>query len=216
MPEAVRTPVQQRDGAVRLAETDIVTAIAPWSPRTDGKRALLVSERETVFDHAAARPVEAPEVSADPIWDDKAGTQWTPDLVHCRLVLMAETIDRLPEVLRKRYASQIGRIAVTEAASQRRTPPSPSAISLADWTWDRVLELPERTRQLIIARAWGFSFDKIVANLGSSGHRRAKSTVIEWDRDARRFLAADWQGRKHALDVGTYERWGELFSKRQK
>lgn len=211
MSEAGRAAGQKRDEAGRDER------LRPWAPRTDGKRAILVNQRATVFDHVMmAPPVEGPELGADPIWDDKAGTVWTPDLVHCRLLLMAETVNRLPEVLRKRYRSQIGRIAMASESGERRSPPGPAAISLADWTWDRLLELPERTRQMMIARAWGFSYDKIVESLGSTGHRRVKSTVIEWDRDARRYLAADWQGRKHALDVATYERWGEMFANRQK
>ncbi len=220
MVRAGQTAGQSRDGEKPLSrpavEPEVATISAPWAPRSDGKRAILVSPRATVFDHVVEPPVETVDLAADPIWDDKAGTQWTSDLVHCRLLLMAGTIDRLPEVLRKRYRSQIGKIAVSDGASVRRTPPGPAAISLADWTWERLLELPERTRQLLIARAWGFSYDKIVDSFGATGERRAKSTVIEWDRDARRFLAADWQGRRHALDMATYERWGELFSKRQK
>jgi hypothetical protein len=218
MKEAVRTPVQGRDAAVQPAEPAVATITAPWAPRADGKQALLVSERTTVFDRKLPPPIETVEIAADPIWDDKAGTQWTPDLVHCRLLLMAETIQRLPDVLRKRYRSQMGKIAVSAGESQRRTPPTPSQISIADWTWDRLLELPERTRQLLIARAHGFSYDKIVAAFGAAGRSKGndKKAIIAWDRDARRYIAADWQGRKHALDLGTYERWGELFAGRQK
>jgi hypothetical protein len=218
MSGAVRTPVQGRDEAVQPAEPAVATITAPWVPRADGKTALLVSERTTVFDRKLPPPVETVEVAADPIWDDKAGTAWTPDLVHCRLLLMAETIQRLPEVLRKRYVSQIGRIAVSEGASERRSPPTPSQISLADWTLERLFELPERTRQLLIARAYGFSYDKIVERFAASGKSKGndKKAIIAWDRDARRYIAADWQGRKHALDLATYERWGELFAGRQK
>lgn len=211
MSEAGQAPGQERDEAGRDDR------LRPWGPRTDGKRALLVSPRTTVFDHVVVPMlIEEPTEGADPIWDSRAGTVWTPDLVHCRLLLMAETINRLPEVLRSRYRSQIGKIVIAGEASERRSPPGPAAISLADWTWERLLELPERTRQMMVARAWGFSYDKIVDRLGSAGQRRVKSTVIEWDRDARRFLAADWQGRKHGIDVATYERWGELFARRQK
>lgn len=31
----------------------------------------------------------------DPIWDHRDGTRWTPDLVHCRLLGVADTLQRL-------------------------------------------------------------------------------------------------------------------------
>ena len=53
-----------------------------------GLRALLVTDRS-----AAWLPWSRPQVSdsaTPPVlpgeWDDKSGTRWTPDLVHCRLV----------------------------------------------------------------------------------------------------------------------------------
>jgi hypothetical protein len=72
MSEAVQEPVQGRDGAVRQEEP-VVTV--PWQPRTDGKSALLVSERATVFDRKAPglAPTDPLTEISDPIWNHKGG-----------------------------------------------------------------------------------------------------------------------------------------------
>jgi hypothetical protein len=191
----------------------------PWTPRADGKQAILVNERATVFDHKLAPPPVAEEgdLAADPVWNDQGGTVWTPDLVHCRLLYMAETFERLPPALRRRYVSVMGNIAISEReGSERRVPPSPAAISLADWTFERVLELPGMTRRLISARSYGISYDKIVDRMRRNGIDAKRQTVVDWELQTRRWMAGDWRRRHHPVDLTTYERWGELFLKRQK
>jgi hypothetical protein len=193
----------------------------PWSPRTDGKRALLVNERSTVFDvkAAALQPVDPVEGISDPIWDHKAGSRWTPDLVHCRLVVAGEVVKRLPTPIRRGYVSQLGRLAISEMSMDRRIPPSPAEISLADWTLVEVMARRHR-QQLLLAALFGLSFDKISEALQARGQETSKTTVQRWYLSERRVLAGQWQSRRvepmAKIDGLTFDRWEGLFAKRQK
>lgn len=219
MSEAVQEPVQGRDGAVRDEEA-VVTV--PWRPRSDGKTALLVSERATVFDRKArvvTEPVDPAAEVRDPIFDHQSGARWSPELVHCRLLVAGEVYMRLPPVLRSgQLRSVLGSAALAAQGGERRSPPSPMEISIANWTFDRVFELPEESRQLVQARAFGHSFDSIVAALRARrGKENArKRTVIDWYQNVRRVLAGDWQLRKHPVDTTSFERWRLLFADRPK
>jgi hypothetical protein len=193
----------------------------PWSPRTDSKRALLVNERSTVFDVKAAvlKPVDPIEGISDPIWDHKAGSKWTPDLVHCRLIVAGEIVKRLPPVLRSGYVSQLGSIAISEMSMDRRIPPSPAEISLADWTLTEIMARRHR-QQMLLAALFGLSFDKIAEALHARGQQASKTTVQRWYLAERRVLAGQWQGRRNEtqakIDGITFGRWEGLFAKRQK
>lgn len=218
MSEAVQEPVQGRDGAVR-AEEPVVTV--PWTPRTDGKSALLVSERATVFDRKALalQPVDPMEAVSDPIWNDKGGTSWTPDLVHCRLLVAGEVVKRLPPVLRKGYVSQLGSLAISEMSVERRIAPTPAEISLADWTLTEVMARRHR-QQLLLAALFGLSFDKIADALKARGQESSKTSVQRWYLQERRVLAGQWQARRNdpiaKVDVVTLTSWQRLFARRKK
>lgn len=216
MKEAVQVAVQKRDEAVQAE-----TVQFPWSPRTDGKRALLVNERSTVFDvkGAAMQPADPLEGISDPIWDHKAGSKWTPDLVHCRLIVAGEIVKRLPPVLRSGYVSQLGSLAISEMSMDRRIPPSPSEISLADWTLTEIMARRHR-QQMLLAALFGLSFDKIAEALHARGQQASKTTVQRWYLAERRVLAGQWQARRTEtqakVDGITFGRWEGLFAKRQK
>jgi hypothetical protein len=136
------------------------STLRPWQPRdaSDGSRAILVNERQTVFDRpspALQQRRDPLEAIADPVWQSHEGRFWTPDLVHCRLVIVGEIIARLPGRLRLQgYVSQLGNIALSEASPARRVPPSPHEITLADWTWQELMALDEGPRALLQARAF--------------------------------------------------------------
>ena len=212
MSEAVQEPVQGRDGAVR-DEEPVVTV--RWQPRTDGKTALLVSERATVFDRKAA----ALQAISDPIWNHKGGTVWTPDLVHCRLLVAGEVVKRLPPVLRKGYVSQLGNLAISEMGVERRIAPTPAEISLADWTLTEVMARRHR-QQLLLAALFGLSFDKIADALKARGQESSKTSVQRWYLQERRVLAGQWQARRDdpiaKVDEGTLTSWESLFARRKK
>lgn len=216
MKETVQQPVRKRDEAVQAEEVKF-----PWSPRTDGKRALLVNERSTVFDvkAAALQPVDPVEGISDPIWDHKAGSRWTPDLVHCRLIVAGEIVKRLPPVLRSGYVSQLGSIAISEMSMDRRIPPSPAEITLADWTLTEIMARRHR-QQMLLAALFGLSFDRIAEALHARGQQASKTTVQRWYLAERRVLAGQWQVRRSEtqakIDGITFGRWEGLFAKRQK
>jgi hypothetical protein len=217
MSEAVQEPVQRRDGAVR-PEEPIVTV--PWQPRTDDKSALLVSERATVFDRKAkivTDPVDPMAEVRDPIFDHQGGACWSPELVHCRLVEAGRVYLRLPDRLRTgELRSFLGNVALVPQEGQRRVPPSPMEISIADWTFERIYELPAKSRELVQSRAFGASFDKIEKHMRTRWPEVQKRTLINWYQDIRRVLAADWQQRKHPIDTATFRAWQEAFAKRLK
>ena len=211
MSEAVQAPVQQRDEAVRDE-----SGLKPWAPRVDGKRALLVSPRTTVFD--TALPVEAGKDPAaelsDPIWDHHGGTAWTPDFVHCRLLVVGEIVTRLPPVLRKGYVSQLGNLAISQLDADRRIPPTPAEISMADWTLFEIAS--RRWAQIVLASAFGISAEKIAKALKAKGEKVSNRTVQRRYIDDRRVLAGRWQSLKTPIDRGTLERWIQIFEPAEK
>lgn len=218
MSEAVQEAGQGRDGAGRDEEA-VVTV--PWRPRTDGKTALLVSERATVFDRKAIalQPLDPSEAISDPIWNHKGGTVWTPDLVHCRLLVAGEVVKRLPPVLRKGYVSQLGSLAISEMSVERRIAPTPAEISLADWTLTEVMARRHR-QQLLLAALFGLSFDKIADALKARGQESSKTSVQRWYLQERRVLAGQWQARRDdpiaKVDEVTLTSWESLFARRKK
>jgi hypothetical protein len=218
MSEAVQEPVQGRDGAVRREEP-VVTV--PWQARTDDKSALLVSERATVFDRKAKalQPVDPMDAISDPIWNDKGGTAWTPDLVHCRLLVAGEVVKRLPPVLRSGYVSQLGSLAISEMTVERRIAPTPMEISLADWTLTEIMARRHR-QQMLLAALFGLSFDKIAEALRARKQDGSKTSVQRWYLEERRILAGQWQGRRNdplaKIDELTADRWQTTFSRRRK
>lgn len=214
MKETVQQPVRQRDEAVQTEEVQF-----PWSPRTDGKRALLVNERSTVFDvkAVALQPADPLGDVRDPIWDHQDGVKWTPELVHCRLLVVGAIYLRLPDRLRTgQLRSFLGNAGLAPSDGARHSAPSPMEITLADWTFERLYELPAESRELMQARAFGVSFDKIVEQMCRAGMDAKKRTVVDWARDVRRVLAGDWAQRKHPVDTISFERWRLLFAGRPK
>lgn len=216
MKEAVQGAVQERDKAVQAEEA--VTSVA-WKPRTDGKTARLISERATFFDRdaAALKPADPVDEVRDPIFDHQEGMRWSPELVHCRLLVAGEIYMRLPERLRSgQLRSFLGNVAVVPSEGSRKAPPSPIEITIADWTFQQIYDLPAESRELLQARAFDVSFDKIVAAMKRRGMDARKSTVRDWARDVLRVLAADWARRKVPVDTLSFERWRLLFASRPK
>lgn len=221
MKQAVRTPVQQRDAlqtAVPVA--DPVTSVA-WKPRADGLRAILVSPRTTVFD----RPVVAPVIStvgeqldeiADPIWNHQEGRVWTPDLVHCRLLNVGDTISCLPSPYRRSFVSLLADVALDERDREIRRTPSPVEVTIADWTWSQLLKRPDRQRAILQAMAFGASVRSVARMLERrSAEKVAKTSVSRWYLAERRQLAAIWVREKQPVDQQAFDRWRGLFDKAQ-
>lgn len=211
MKQAVQAPVQERDKPVQATDT----GLKPWTPRSDGKRALLVSERATVFDRPAPglAPADPLQAISDPIWSDEGGTRWTPDLVHARLLLTGEVVRRMPGPLRTRYVCTLGRIAMVEGAAPpaKRIAPTPQEITLADWTLERIMARAHR--QVLIASAFGFSGDKIAEVMTAKGKRISGRTVRDVYLNERRIMAGHWQSDLVPVDGPSRQRWQEMFAK---
>ena len=191
--------------------------LKPWMPRVDDKRAVLVTERRAVFDRPAevAAPVAPIEEIRDPIWDHKDGRVWTPDLVHCRLLNVGDTIARLPSPLKRNFVSLLG--DMLDDAREVRRPPTAAEISIADWTWSELLKRPATQRSLLQAMAFGASVRE-VAKLLSRGHniKVAKTTVGRWYLSERRALAGAWVTAHQLVDKPAFDRWRDLFEDARK
>lgn len=223
MSEAVRKPGQGRDGAVqpqihaRNAEPGL-SGIA-WKPRADDRTARQVNDRATVFDRPRPdlKPADPIEAISDPIWrthDAQGRTQWTPDLVHARMLLTGDVMKRMPGPLRRSYVSVLGNIALTEMGEpSHRIAPTPEEISIADWT---LIEIMQRAhRGVLLASAFGISGDKIAETMKGKGLKISGSTVQGLYLGERRILAGQWQGRRLPVDQPSFERWEKLFPKRR-
>ena len=216
MSEAVQKPVQDRDGAVQAERT------YKQLQRRPGDRAILVSERATVFDRPRAdlAPVDPVDEIRDPIWNHKEFRTWTPDLVHCRLLVCGDTIKRLPPAMRSGFVSQMGSVAIAEMTVARRMAPSPAEISALDWTWPRLVRLekgePSTLQRILMAAAFGASLDDIVKVLGKVGIAKGKSTVGRWYMAEKLRMAADWQASHHPVDTATIRHWHDIFDRARK
>lgn len=214
--------VQATTSAVAAADASMVgqPGHPEWKPRTDGKTARRISERATVFDEPSPelRPVDPLDQVSDPIWDHRQFRRWTPDLVHCRLLVCGRTIFKLPQALRSGFVSQLGNIAITEIVAGRRIGATPAEISVLDWTWPRLIRPPELVtmQRILMASAFDRSLDDIAKVLSASGIKMSKATVGRWYHAEKLRMAADWQRTGHPVDEMTAETWGVLFQRATK
>lgn len=215
--QAGRIAGRQRDGAEQAVPVVESVVSVPWAPRTDGLQAILVNQRATVFD----RPAEVPAAAvnpvaeiADPIWDHHDGKVWTPDLVHCRLLNVGDTITRLPSPVRRGFVSLLGDAALADRDRVIRTPPTAVEITVADWTWSELLKRPGTQRAVLQAMAFGLSVRKVAQLLQKrQASAPGKSSIANLYLSERRYLAAIWQGERQLVDDQTWERWRALFQK---
>jgi hypothetical protein len=204
MIKAGQTAVQERDEAVQAEK------VYSQPKRRPGDRAVLVSERSTVFDRPAvieAETIDPLEGIADPIWDHRNGTVWTPDLVHCRLLDVGATIARLPSPLVRGYVTLLGDAALSDGDTPRRGPPSAAEITLADWTWSELLRRPATQRAILMGMAFDLSLRKMAEKL--KVHRRV---VTRYYLGERRALAARWIALKHPVDGMAFSRFCDLLA----
>ncbi len=203
------TEAEQKNRAVTAAQSAEVVRRFTTPVRDPAARAVLVSSRSAVWDTPGAPLEREDEVSrlSDPIWDHRNGTRWTPDLVHCRLLDMGDTFNRLPRALMKGFAAVLP-LSVLDDDEPRVRPdrPTPAAITLADWTFRQVMTRPEAERAICICSAFGWGVRKIGKRLGLG-----KSAVHDRYIAERRLLAARWQVSKQPVDVLAFNRWRAVF-----
>jgi hypothetical protein len=189
-----------------------------WAPRSDDKQAILVSERSAVFDRKArlSETADTPVEVSDPRWDHKQFSVWTPDLIHCRLLVCGQTIVRLPPGMRTGFVSQASNFALSEFAASQRIAPSAVDISVLDWTWPRLLRKDQTLQRILMASAFGNSLDVIVKVLASAGQSKSKATVGRMYLAEKVRMATAWQAEDHPVDSTTVRRWLEIFDRARK
>jgi len=218
MSKAVQAPGLDRDKAVHPRNAEPGLSGIAWAPRTDGKKAVQVSNRATVFDRPAPelQAADPQDQVSDPIWrthDDTGRALWTPDLVHARLLLTGDVMRRMPGPLRRSYVSVLGTIALTEMAPVGRVAPTPEEITIADWT---LVEIMQRAhRAVLLAAAFGYSGDRIAETMKDKGMRIAGSTVQRLYLGERRIMAGLWQSRRVPVDQLSLDRWEVAFPRRR-
>ncbi len=217
MSKVGQTPVQPRDDAGQSVEAVVSV---PWQPRTDGLKALLVSERTTVFD----RPlpvVEAPEVAV--VEATALGPMpivWTHDLVHCRLVFAYTKASELPRIVwPDGIRSMLGQLQPQSPGEVRR-PLSEVDLAVLDWTWTMVWQLGEDDRSIVRGFMAGAGLREIAADLAALqakgigiGKPVGKSSIGKRYRTLTAAWADDWNGRNHPIDRGTCQVWATAARK---
>lgn len=214
---------RSRDGdarAVPPAGDEVVTT--PWAPRDDGLKAILVSERTAVFDRPAPLPTTGVGLVAD-VEATSLGpvpTAWTPDLVHCRLVLAYTQASTLPRILWPAgVRSALGQLQ-PQAPGIVRRPLGEAELAVLDWTWTMVWRLGEDDRSIVRGFMAGASLREIAADLKALqargigiGKAIGKSSVGKRYRDLTAVWADDWNRRRHPIDRGTLEVWAAAARK---
>jgi len=224
MSEAVRRAVRKRDGApAPVPPKAEAIASTPWAPRTDDRRAILVSERSAVFDRPAAIPPVAADIVTAGIETTSLGpvpTAWTPDLVHCRLVLAYTQASTLPRILWPAdVRSALGQLQ-PQAPGALRRPLGEAELSVLDWTWTLVWRLGEDDRSIVRGFMSGASLRDIASDLKALqargigiGKAIGKSSVGKRYRDITGAWAKDWDRRGEPIDRNTLEVWSAAAKK---
>ena len=136
----------------------------PWAPLDRGDaRAILVSERSARFDRRmpSLPPIdEAPGVDVGAL--GPLPTDWTWDLVHCRLLSVHAIAKQLPRAaVPSTYRSFLGAMQPEEAIAVRHKPLTAEATERFDWTFSRLYAWSERDRAVVMGVMAGLSLRKI-------------------------------------------------------
>lgn len=216
MSSAGQTLGQSRDEA---GQTEIEPVGRPWQPRPDdGSRAVLVSDRRAVFLRKADTPVDA-ELPEEVTGLGPMPTDWTWDLVHCRLVSVHALFVRLPPPrVPALYRSFLGNLQPQEAGPLRR-PLSPEEDARLNWTWDRLFCWSEIDRAVLMGVMSGKSvrmISKITFGIAAQrgGRGISKSGVHRLYRHNTTIMSEEWNAARVAIDADTREVWLSKASKK--
>lgn len=209
--------VQKRDTPVQADEAAQIGT--PWQPRPDdGSRAVLVSERRAVFLRKADTPVYA-ELPEEVTGLGPMPTDWTWDLVHCRLVSVHALFVRLPPPrVPALYRSFLGNLQPQEAGPLRR-PLSPAEDARLNWTWDRLFCWSEIDRAVLMGVMSGKSLSmisKITFAIAArhGGDPLRKTAVHKRYRRNTTTMAEEWKAARVPVDEATCETWLNKASKK--
>ena len=208
---------------LKIAESQLPIAeeiaSVPWSPRTDGKSALLVSERATVFDQKL-RPFDQDEPAFDVSALGPMPREWTHDMVHCRLVHVDALAQRLPRAkVPAKYRSFLGELQPQDAAPGRNSPLSADEERRLDWTLARLCAWGPIDQAVLMGVMSGRSFEKIskvtfgiARRVGGDG--LTKSAVFKRYRRNTTMMAEAWNRLQLPIDDATQKCWLDVASKR--
>ncbi|MFO1081890.1 MAG: hypothetical protein U1E23_14825 [Reyranellaceae bacterium] len=188
----------------------------PWAPRTDGKHAVLVTERRTVFDRRVIVPtaVVDDEPAAALTALGPLPTEWTADLVHCCLVHVYGALRELPTIAwPARYRSVLGQLQPQEPGAVRR-PLGTDVLDRIDWTLARLFCWGEDDQAILLGFMSGLSLREISTGLKrlqargiGMGKGVNKTTVSKRYRTITSTMADEWNRAGQPIDAGTREAW---------
>lgn len=189
------------------------SALKPWSPRTDDSRAVLVTPRHAVFDRKLSLPEPALEADAVVGVLGPLPTEWTHDLVHCRLLSVAALARRLPRVrLPADVRSFLGELQPQDVAVGRPERLTDDQTQRFDWTMARVYAWGDINRAILMGVMMGRSFEtisKITLGIQArTGSKGLKKTAIfnRWRRLAAT-MAEEWNAAGEPIDAATCACW---------
>lgn len=181
----------------------------PGSMEAAGLAALLVSDRSAAWlpwrRPAVRDDAQLPELPGE--WDDRSGTQWTPDLVHCRLVEAGRILKRLPAPA---SPGRVGTVWRQLAPAESRGPaPAKWEIDLCWWTVDQLMELKGTDRLICFGFMLSLSTRRIEALMKEAAMAGvvaiARSRISQRYARTRTLLAARWNGASVRVDRGSFD-----------
>lgn len=203
------TEAGQAEGTSPASE--IVTGLAHVVRGAD-ERAILVSERSAVWDRWV-KPKTDEEQAADLGPLGPMPTEWSADLVHCRLLHVDTLARRLPRVkVPAQYRSFLGDLQPQEAAPGRMKPLTGEEERRLDWTLACIYGFGSIDKAVIMGIMSGrkpATISKvtfgIAAREGGKGLRRP--TVYKRYRQLTDVIANAWNVRQLPIDEGTRACW---------
>ena len=206
-------PVRQRDEAV---QPPLVTKTPVRGP---DERAVLLSERSAVWDRRASPlpPIVEPDYEVGAL--GPMPSDWTADLVHCRLVCVAALARRLPRVkVPPTYRSFLGGLQPQDAVAGRHRPLTDEEATIFDWTMARLYLWSEIDRAVVMGVMAGHKLKQISAVTFGIAARHGgtplkKSAVHKRYHRRTAMMADEWKAARVPVDAATRECWLNVASK---
>lgn len=184
-------------------------------------RAVLVSERHAVWDTKIA-PL-APATTVDVLDLGPLGpmpTEWTADLVHCRLLSVDALARRLSRVkVPAQYRSFLGELQPQDAAPGRMKPLTSEEEQRLDWTLARLCAWGSIDKAVLMGVMSGRSLAVISKVTFAIAHREGgvglkRSSVHRRYRRNAGIIGDNWNVAKIPIDDGTRECWQNIASEK--
>ncbi|MCW5737349.1 MAG: hypothetical protein KIS73_24700 [Enhydrobacter sp.] len=191
--------------------------------RAPGERAVLVSERHAVWDRRAHNLplVDEPVVEAGRL--GPMPTEWTPDLVHCRLRHVHALACQLPRVkVPAQLRSFLGELQAQDAVPGRRVSLTVEEMQRIDWTIARLQAFGSIDKAVLLgmmSEVKPETISKVTFGIAAreGGKALKRASLYKRYRTNLKALAADWNKRAVPIDDGTRQAWmNEASSKAEK